>query len=300
MSHSAFEWTRREPRSTSTATTSGNNTSEPQRNHATSQINIFRVLQGKGIVTNQLRIKQSLVLLSTMLILVAACTSSESADSTTSTSTSELPTTTEAAPTTTQAVTATTQAAHDQELTDKAWAAVVTFFSATNSGNDDAVFGLFALNVVISDNFIGEWELDEWEMLQAWNTAQGTVMTPPTCSVTDEVAGESVTIRCSTGVHDAPSLAVNGPPVPTNLRAEVTTEGISKLTYGYGDPNFGEVGGPFEDWVVANHPDEAQLIGFGNWTTIEEATANGVLTAEYSAEWATYLDANDCAYNEGC
>ena len=45
---------------------------------------------------------------------------------------------------------------------------------------------------------------------------------------------------------------------------------------------------------------EADTIGFGAWTTIEEATTNGVLTAEYSAEWATYLEDNDCAYDEGC
>ena len=249
---------------------------------------------------NHLAVKQSLVLLSTMLMLVAACSGSESADSTSSTNTSETPTTTEAAPTTTQAVTETTQAAHDQELTDKAWASVVTLFSATNSGDDDAVFGLFAPNVVIFDNFGGEWPLDEWEMAQAWDTAQGTVMTPPDCSVFDEVPGESVTISCDTGVHDAPSQAVNGPLVPANLRAEVTTEGISKLTYSYGSPSFNAVTGQMAVWMSANHPDEAQLVGFRNWTNVEEATTNGLLTAEYSAEWATYLEKNGCAYNEGC
>jgi hypothetical protein len=69
---------------------------------------------------------------------------------------------------------------------------------------------------------------------------------------------------------------------------------------GYGNPDFNEVGVPFEDWMVANHPDQAQSVSFGNWTTIEEATTNGVLTAEYSAEWATYLEENGCAYDEGC
>ena len=254
----------------------------------------------KDTVIKHVAVKKSLVLLSTMLMVVAACSGSESADSTSSTNTTETPTTTEAAPVTTQTVTATTQAVHDQELTDKAWAAVVTFFSATNSGDDDAIFGLFAPNVVISDSIGGIWELDEWEMLTAWNTAQGTVMTPPDCTVTDEVPGESVTISCRSGVHNAPSQAVEGPPVTTILRTKVTAEGISELGFGYGNPDFNEVGVPFEDWMVANHPDQAQSVAFGNWTTIEEATTNGVLTAEYSAEWATYLEENGCAYDEGC
>jgi len=249
-----------------------------------------------------LGLKQSLALLATMPLVVAACSGSESADSTSSTNTSETPTTAEAAPTTTQTVTATTEVVRDQELTDQAWASVVTFFSATNSGDDVAVFGLFAPNVVISDDFVDVWELDEWEMLQAWNTAQGTVMTPPDCKVSNEAPGESVTITCSTGVHDAASQAVNGPPVPTDLRIAVTADGISKLTYRYGHPNFGVVASPMDDWIEANpnHPDVYETFGFGHWTTIEEATANGVLTAEYSAEWATYLEENGCAYDEGC
>jgi len=267
------------------------------------QINIFSVLyQGKDIVMKHLRIKQPLVLLSTMLMLVVACSGSESADSTSSANTSETPTITEAAPTTSQTVTETTQAAHDKELTDKAWGSVVTLFSALNSGDDDAVLGLFAPNVAISGTFTGVLPLDEWEMVQAWDTAQGTVMTPPECSVSDEVPGESVTISCSTGVHNAPSQAVGGPPVPTDLIIGVTADGISKLVYRYGKPDFNEVGGPMTVWMLANHFDviEAGAIGFGNWTNVEEATANGVLTAEYSAEWATYLEENGCAYDVGC
>ena len=270
-------------------------------NHATSQINIFSVLyEGKDIVMKHLRIKQSLVLLSTMLILVAACSGSESADSTSSTNTSETPTTTKAAPTTTQAVTETTQAAHDQELTDKAWASVVTLFSALNSGDDDAVLGLFAPNVAIWATFGGEWPLKEWEMVKAWDTAQGTVMTPPDCSLSDEAPGESVTISCRTGVHDAPSQAVSAPPVPTDLIITVTADGIGKLVYRYGSPNFNAVAIPMTAWMSANHPDviEAEAIGIGNWTSVEEATTNGVLMAEYSAEWATYLEENGCAYNQ--
>jgi hypothetical protein len=49
-----------------------------------------------------------------------------------------------------------------------------------------------------------------------------------------------------------------------------------------------------------NHPDDRDTSGFGNWTSIEEAEQNGTLTAQYAAEWAAYLEANDCGYDDGC
>jgi hypothetical protein len=99
------------------------------------------------------------------------------------------------------------------------------------------------------------------------------------------------------GTHDAPSQAVDGPPVPTDVTIKVTADGISDLRFSYSDPDFFEVGNPMNVWMAANHPDvvEAEAIDFGSWTTIEEATTNGLLTAEYSAEWASYLEENDCA-----
>lgn len=88
--------------------------------------------------------------------------------------------------------------------------------------------------------------------------------------------------------------------VPTDLIITVTADGIGKLVYRYGSPNFNAVAVPMTAWMSANHPDviEAEAIGIGNWTSVEEATANGVLMAEYSAEWATYLEENGCAYNQ--
>ncbi len=56
------------------------------------------------------------------------------------------------------------------------------------------------------------------------------------------------------------------------------------------------------DWMAVNHPDivEADTVEFGNWDTVEEATANGLLTAQYAVEWATYLTENGCTYLDGC
>ena len=54
--------------------------------------------------------------------------------------------------------------------------------------------------------------------------------------------------------------------------------------------------------MAANHPEivEAGTVGFGTWGTVEEARANGRLTDEYAAEWATYLTENGCTYLDGC
>ena len=240
------------------------------------------------------------MLLSTTLLLVIACTDSESVDSTASSDTTETesPATTTASPTTSEPATSTTDVTHDKELTERAWASVVTLFSAINSGDDDAVFGLFAPNVVISDNIGGVWQLDEWEILQAWDTAQGLVMTPPDCKVVHEVPGESVTLTCSTGSHNALSQAVGRVPIPTNLRISVTADGISQLNYQYSQPNFRDLYVPMMAWMSANHPDVIWEYFWG--TSVEEARTNGVLNAEYSAEWATYLEENGCAYDEGC
>jgi hypothetical protein len=44
----------------------------------------------------------------------------------------------------------------------------------------------------------------------------------------------------------------------------------------------------------------AGAAGFGSWTSIKEAVAFGELRAAYAAEWAVYLDENNCEYIDGC
>lgn len=48
------------------------------------------------------------------------------------------------------------------------------------------------------------------------------------------------------------------------------------------------------------HPEAAASLGFGNWTSVDEATQNGALTAFYSGLWAEYLTARACGYREAC
>jgi hypothetical protein len=75
--------------------------------------------------------------------------------------------------------------------------------------------------------------------------------------------------------------------------------GITRLGYIYGQPDFNHVGIPFERWMQANHAEDD--VGSLDWgESIEEAEVSGLLLAQYAAEWAAYLEANDCTYLDGC
>jgi len=192
-------------------------------------------------------------------------------------------------------------------------ASVDAWFDAYNAGDDEAVLALFAPGVAISSSFgpgesnkgaeaveEGSSTLDEWTMFLAWNTAQGSNYTPQECSVDEIDSGVSVTVTCSTGSRDGLGQAVDSPPVATDLVVVVTAEGISEISFEYERSGFTQVGGRFSNWMAVNHPEivEAGTVGFGNWATVEEARANGLLTAQYGAEWATYLTENGCTYRD--
>ena len=70
------------------------------------------------------------------------------------------------------------------------------------------------------------------------------------------------------------------------------------MEFTYGEPGFDHVTIPHQRWVADQRPDDRGAIGFGNWTTIDEARQNGELTAELATQWAAYLEANGCAYTD--
>ena len=186
---------------------------------------------------------------------------------------------------------------------DDAESMIDAWFDAYNTGDDQASLASLAPGVVISNSINGTLTLDEWQMLLAWNSAQQTVWAPQDCAANEREPGVSVTVICSTVNIDAPSQAVDAPGVETTLVAIVTAQGITELRFDYDeDVNFNHVGIPMAVWLVANHPDvaEAGTVGFGNWTTIEEAAENGRLTRLYATEWANYLVENNCTYQDGC
>lgn len=183
---------------------------------------------------------------------------------------------------------------------DDALAVASALFDDYNAGDVDGVLAPFTPDVEISDSILGPWAAEEWEKLARWNAAQGTILTPPECTVTEETPGESVFVTCDSATNNAEIQAANSPPVPTIVRMIVTPFGIDSLRFGYGSPPFNDTSVPFYAWVAANHPEDREAVGFGNWTSRQDAEQKGALVAQLAEEWAVYLVANGCAYDEGC
>ena len=134
--------------------------------------------------------------LTVMILIIAACSSSD--DPVSPASTAPAP-----APTTTTATTAApTTSGNAQSLTDdEALAISDDYIDAFNSGDADAVLGLFTSNVALSEKYTGmtDWgPIDRafFDQHLAWSTAQGTTFTSPECAVTEEGDGAEVTVSC--------------------------------------------------------------------------------------------------------
>lgn len=183
----------------------------------------------------------------------------------------------------------------------------LAYFAAYNEGDVDAVVALFEPDATFSTD-LGSFDRAEWEQLLVWNAAQGTFLSPPSCLLAEEIVGVSVRLVCSHDNVEALVQAVDSPAVPIRLTLVITPDGIvdwksqidNLSEVGERGPDFNEAGIPFSEWMMTHHPDIAASVGFGNWASVEEAERNGILTAQYAAEWAAYLDANGCAYDDGC
>ena len=237
-----------------------------------------------------------LVAIAIATLAAAGCGSSEEVD------TSPATTETTAAPTTTTVTTETTAAPTTTTAppfsSDDALAVADAYFEAYNAGDTDAVLGLFEADAIFLDNF-GPLTLADWEQRLIWNAAQGTTLSPAECRLAVGPP-DAITVTCPHENLDALVQAVGGPPVPISLKLTVTPDGIRTWTFFFGQPDFNTVGVPFTRWMAQNHPEDLVRVGFGNWSSVEEAEQNGLLTAQYANGWATYLDANGCTYRDGC
>lgn len=105
------------------------------------------------------------------------------------------------------------------------------------------------------------------------------------------------TVSCEFEILTAATQAVDALPTSTTITAVVTPEGISRLAFSFEPPDTLHVGGRFNQWIAENHP---EAIGFGDWTTVEEARQTGELRAQLAQEWAAYLEANNRSYVDDC
>ena len=224
-------------------------------------------------------------------VAMTACSGDDAGSDTTAAPT----TTTTIATTTTVRVTTTSVPVFTAE---DALGVANAYFASYNAGDVEAVLALFEPDATFTDNF-GATSAEDWEQLLVWNAAQGTALSESDCDAVPDNAGGMI-VSCPHTNLDALVQAVAGPPVPIDMTLTITSEGISQWIWFFGSPDFNAVGRPFSRWMNANHPEKTEAVGFGNWSTAEEARENGLLTAQYAAEWATYLTENNCSYLEGC
>jgi hypothetical protein len=170
------------------------------------------------------------------------------------------------------------------------------YIEAFSRGDAEAVLALLTSDAAISEDYGGGADLVDREFYEqrlAWNTAQGTVFVSPECAVTGETAGVEVTVTCRLGWLNSAEQAIGKPPAPTVLTLVVTSAGISELAFVH-EPQFGV--GHFDSWMATNHPDDAAIVEFGDWSSVADAERGGRLRAQYVAEWAVFLEANGCRY----
>ena len=174
------------------------------------------------------------------------------------------------------------------------------WLAALNAGDVDAAMALYAPEPDVSNNFMGSSTLEEERMASTWDAAQGTRLETDGCDSAGENSERGQQhVRCIATNYDALVQAVDATPVTAIVDMTIGADGIVMLRSSFGSPDFKHVSDPFDKWMAANHPD-VEDFGFGSWETVEEAEVAGTLRAQYAAKWATYLEANDCTYLDGC
>jgi hypothetical protein len=179
---------------------------------------------------------------------------------------------------------------------DEALAVSDDFIEEFNSGDADAVLAVLTPDVALSEKYTGitpgfeAIDRASFEQHLAWSTAQGTTFTSPECAVTDDSSGASMNVSCEFGWLYAAEKVAGAPPVPTALSLVVTPDGISQLAFEY-PPIFGVVS--FDNWLDLNHEGDSQGVEVGDWNSVAEAQQGGTLRAQYVAEWAAELEANN-------
>ena len=75
---------------------------------------------------------------------------------------------------------------------------------------------------------------------------------------------------------------------------------ITDLTRTVIPPDYTVVDNPFDTWMQEHHSDDDEVVACCDWPSLDEARQTGALRARYGEEWAAYLEAKGCTFDEGC
>jgi hypothetical protein len=191
----------------------------------------------------------------TLLVLISACTASESADSTTSESTTEATTATEAVPTTQASQLSPTEIGH-------------AFIQARDAYDADTAEALFASDAEIHDDYMTS--ASEYHAHFAWHESADFEWRADQCSQTE--TGPPAEVTCTYTMENAWTKALGVDPISGGTFHFVISDGlIQEITHTFNVVSVSPIWNEFETWVRTNHPDDHQIMylqggNAANWT----------------------------------
>ena len=182
---------------------------------------------------------------------------------------------------------------------DEALSVKDAYIEASNAGDVDAVLALFEPD---SSVVVGTLTVDlvTFERYLVWSIAEGTTVTASDCTANELEDG--VELTCGSTRHQHLAVAVGAPAAEGTLTLRVTADGIRNFVEDNNPSDFNVVNVPFDRWLEENHSEDFDTrIRAGAWDSVAEAEQAGTLRGRYADEWAAYLDANGCTYqNPDC
>jgi hypothetical protein len=156
------------------------------------------------------------------------------------------------------------------------------------------MLALFTDDATYSDTNTPVSARPDWEPQLAWYIAGETMLLSSTCAASDEIPGVTVTVTCEYGSQDAVRLAADS---IVDIKATLTIlpDGIRDLHENSSGSllDYADIGEPFNIWLRANHPEDADTAGCCQGESVEESVTRGELRAKYAKEWAIYLKTNN-------
>ena len=139
------------------------------------------------------------------------------------------------------------------------------------------------------------------ERLRISEDAEGTTRSSIECSGVEQAVVGVVLVTCTTEESTALHQALGLPPASVTVNMLVEANRITSFSSNSGDQDSAVMESRFRQWMQANHPEDAAAPRFGFWTSVEEAEDYGRIRADYAKQWAVYLLANGCTYEDvGC
>jgi hypothetical protein len=186
--------------------------------------------------------------------------------------------------------------APDSPATRAALDVVERYFGALQARDADAAVGLVHADADVS--FYRPMDRDTYAGLLVMDAASGTSYLDVDCRAVAPATGPAV--DCSFGLLDGVARFVDGPVVPETATFVVDDGSITALTRAVGEPDHGLLGGAFASWMQAHGRERLDTDLWFEFDDLDAARELGEERARLGGEWAAFLDAEGCTWDQGC